>query len=140
MAARQSGTADPSGSPVSASRYILRSRLLRGVFVSLVISGIGISVTIPQITLFLVGELHLSTAQAGLYFLTNLTAPIAGYLVGSLSDRAGSRLLVFRLSALAGFVGLSEFRFACGSKSIDLNPPPHVGCSGVGFWIRSELP
>lgn len=42
--------------------------------------------------------------------------------------------------ALAGFVGLSEFRFACGSKSIDLNPPPHDGCSGVGFWIRSELP
>ncbi|WP_223622431.1 MFS transporter [Microbacterium sp. EST19A] len=91
--------------PVSASRYILRSRLLRGAFISLVISGIGISITIPQITLFLVGELHLTDAQAGLYFLTNLTAPIVGYVVGSLSDRAGSRLLVFRLSALAGFAG-----------------------------------
>lgn len=105
MASRRSETAVPSSRPPSASRYILRSRLLRGVFVSLVISGIGISVTVPQITLFLVGELQLSTAQAGLYFLTNLSAPIAGYLVGSLSDRTGSRLLVFRLSALAGFVG-----------------------------------
>ena len=95
----------PSDRPVSATRYILRSRLLRGSFVSLVISGIGISITIPQITLFLVSELHLTPAQAGLYFLTNLTAPIVGYAVGSLSDRAGSRLLVFRLSVLAGFVG-----------------------------------
>lgn len=105
MASRLSETAESSSRPPSASRYILRSRLLRGVFISLVISGIGISVTVPQITLFLVEELHLSTAQAGLYFLTNLTAPIAGYLVGSLSDRAGSRLLVFRLSAIAGFLG-----------------------------------
>lgn len=91
--------------PLSASRYILRSRLLRGAFISLVISGIGISITMPQITLYLVEELHLTDAQAGLYFLTNLTAPVVGYVVGSLSDRSGSRLLVFRLSALAGFAG-----------------------------------
>lgn len=91
--------------PTSASRYIVRSRLLRGAFLSLVISGIGISLTAPQITLFLVQELHLSTAQAGLYFLTNLTAPVAGYVIGSMSDRAGSRILVFRLCAVAGFAG-----------------------------------
>lgn len=94
-----------TATPVSASRYILRSRLLRGAFFSLVVSGIGISITIPQITLFLVDELHLSEAQAGLYFLTNLAAPIVGYAVGSFSDRAGSRLLVFRLSALLGCAG-----------------------------------
>lgn len=105
MAAEQSPLASTVAHPVSASRYILRSRLLRGAFVSLVISGIGISITIPQITLFLVQELHLSEAQAGLYFLTNLAAPIVGYVVGSFSDRAGSRLLVFRLSALLGFAG-----------------------------------
>ncbi|WP_407359916.1 MFS transporter [Microbacterium sp. LBN7] len=105
MTAQQSSAIGSTGHPVSATRYILRSRLLRGSFVSLVISGIGISLTIPQITLFLVGELHLTEAQAGLYFLTNLTAPIVGYVVGTLSDRAGSRLLVFRLSVLAGFVG-----------------------------------
>lgn len=89
----------------SARRYILRSRLLRGAFLSLVISGIGMSITAPQITLFLVEELHLTDSQAGLYFLTNLVAPITGYIVGSLSDRSGSRLLVFRIAAVAGFVG-----------------------------------
>lgn len=92
-------------SEASATRYILRSRLLRGAFLSLVISGIGMSITAPQITLFLVEELHLTDSQAGLYFLTNLVAPITGYIVGSLSDRMGSRLLVFRISAVAGFVG-----------------------------------
>ncbi|PCE13374.1 hypothetical protein AUC47_08840 [Microbacterium sp. SZ1] len=94
-----------AGAPASATRYILRSRLLRGAFLSLVISGIGMSITAPQITLFLVEELHLTDSQAGLYFLTNLIAPITGYIVGSLSDRMGSRLLVFRISAVAGFVG-----------------------------------
>ncbi|WP_337026603.1 MFS transporter, partial [Microbacterium sp. LB16] len=112
MAARQSGTVTSGGRPPSASRYILRSRLLRGAFISLVISGIGISITVPQITLFLVDELHFSVGQAGLYFLTNLTAPIAGYVVGSLSDRAGSRLLVFRLCALAGALGWVLMAFA----------------------------
>jgi SET family sugar efflux transporter-like MFS transporter len=112
VAAEQSGNPGSAGRPVSATRYILRSRLLRGVFLSLVISGIGISITIPQITLFLVEELHLSYAQAGLYFLTNLVSPIVGYVVGSLSDRAGSRLLVFRLSALAGFLGWVLMAFA----------------------------
>ncbi|MCM3779731.1 MFS transporter [Microbacterium hydrocarbonoxydans] len=94
-----------AGAPASATRYILRSRLLRGAFLSLVISGIGMSITAPQITLFLVEELHLTDSQAGLYFLTNLIAPVTGYIVGSLSDRLGSRLLVFRISAVAGFVG-----------------------------------
>ncbi|MFJ4175141.1 MFS transporter [Microbacterium sp. NPDC089696] len=95
----------PPRPEASATRYILRSRLLRGAFLSLVISGIGMSITAPQITLFLVEELHLTDSQAGLYFLTNLVAPITGYIVGSLSDRMGSRLLVFRISAVAGFVG-----------------------------------
>lgn len=96
----------------TAARYIVRSPLLRGAFISLVVSGIGISVTAPQMTLFLVRELHLTDAMAGLYYLTNLAAPIAGYVVGSLSDRAGSRLLVFRLSAVAGFVGWTLMAFA----------------------------
>ncbi|MFJ4222959.1 MFS transporter [Microbacterium sp. NPDC089695] len=95
----------PPRPEASATRYILRSRLLRGAFLSLVVSGIGMSITAPQITLFLVEELHLTDSQAGLYFLTNLVAPITGYIVGSLSDRMGSRLLVFRISAVAGFVG-----------------------------------
>lgn len=85
--------------------YILRSRLLRGVFVCLVVSGIGISITSPQMTLFLVRDVQLSDTAAGLFYLTNLAAPIAGYAVGSLSDRTGARLNVFRVSALAGFLG-----------------------------------
>ncbi|MFJ3489816.1 MFS transporter [Leifsonia aquatica] len=85
--------------------YILRSRLLRGVFVCLVVSGIGISITTPQMTLFLVRDVRLSDTAAGLFYLTNLAAPIAGYAVGSLSDRTGARLNVFRVSALAGFLG-----------------------------------
>ena len=42
---------------------------------------------------------------AGLYYLTNLTAPVAGYLIGARSDRSGSRLGLFRLCALTGFLG-----------------------------------
>jgi len=102
----------PAPQRAQAIRYILRSRLLRGAFVSLVISGIGISVTAPQMTLFLVGELRLSTTAAGLYYVTNLATPIAGYVLGTLSDRAGSRLLVFRLSALAGCAGWVLMAFA----------------------------
>lgn len=86
-------------------RYIFRSRLLRGAFGSLVVSGIGLSITAPQLTLFLVRELHLSDTAAGLFYLTNLAAPVTGYAIGSLSDRTGSRLMVFRVSAIAGFLG-----------------------------------
>ena len=46
-----------------------------------------------------------TSSIAGLYYLTNLTAPIAGYLVGNHSDRTGERLILFRLCALAGFAG-----------------------------------
>jgi hypothetical protein len=43
----------------------------------------------PQITLFLVEDLHVSLTTAGLYYLTNITAPVAGYLIGARSDRSG---------------------------------------------------
>jgi SET family sugar efflux transporter-like MFS transporter len=42
---------------------------------------------------------------AGLYYVTNLAAPVAGYLVGRLSDRTPERLLWFRICALVGTVG-----------------------------------
>ena len=69
------------------------------------LSGLGASAAAPQIVLFLVKELGTPLPIAGLYYLTNLTAPIAGYLVGSHSDRTGERLVLFRLCALAGFAG-----------------------------------
>ena len=42
---------------------------------------------------------------AGLYYLTNITAPVAGYVIGARSDRSGRRLGLFRLCAVAGFLG-----------------------------------
>ncbi|MGC4942275.1 MFS transporter [Kribbella sp. DT2] len=82
-----------------------RSPLYRGATVALFLSGLGTSAAAPQITLFLVDELHVSLTTAGLYYLTSLTAPIAGYFIGARSDRTGKRLGLFRLCALAGFLG-----------------------------------
>ena len=81
------------------------SPLYRGATVALFLSGLGASAAAPQITLFLVDDLHASLTTAGLYYLTSITAPVAGYLIGARSDRTGRRLGFFRLCALAGFLG-----------------------------------
>ena len=91
--------------PPSAVRAVWNSPLYRGATVALFLSGLGVSAAAPQIALFLVDDLHASLSTAGLYYLTNITAPIAGYLVGARSDRTGKRLGLFRLCALAGFLG-----------------------------------
>lgn len=69
------------------------------------LSGVGTSAAAPQIVLFLVRELGAPLPVAGLFYLTNLSAPMAGYVVGSYSDRSGIRLGLFRLCAIAGFLG-----------------------------------
>jgi SET family sugar efflux transporter-like MFS transporter len=84
---------------------VWNSSLYRGATAALFLSGLGISAAAPQIALFLVDDLHASLTTAGLYYLTNITAPVAGYLVGARSDRTGKRLGLFRLCALAGFLG-----------------------------------
>jgi SET family sugar efflux transporter-like MFS transporter len=76
------------------------------------LSGLGTSAAAPQITLFLVDELHVSLTVAGLYYLTSITAPIAGYFVGARSDRTGKRLGLFRLAAVAGFLGWTAMALA----------------------------
>jgi len=81
------------------------SRLYRGATIAMFLSGLGISAAAPQIALFLVRQLDASLTTAGLYYLTSLAAPVAAYLVGSRSDRTGDRLGLFRLCALAGFLG-----------------------------------
>jgi SET family sugar efflux transporter-like MFS transporter len=86
-------------------RAVLASPLYRGATIALFLSGLGTSAAAPQIALFLVNDLHASLTTAGLYYLTNITAPIAGYFIGRRSDRTGGRLTLFRLCALAGFVG-----------------------------------
>jgi SET family sugar efflux transporter-like MFS transporter len=89
----------------SAARSVWASPLYRGATVALFLSGLGTSAAAPQITLFLVNDLHVSLTTAGLFYLTNITAPLAGYLIGARSDRSGKRLGLFRLCALAGFLG-----------------------------------
>jgi len=89
----------------SAARSVWASPLYRGATVALFLSGLGASAAAPQITLFLVNDLHVSLTTAGLYYLTNITAPVAGYVIGARSDRSGRRLGLFRLCAVAGFLG-----------------------------------
>lgn len=60
------------------------------------------SATTPQMTLFLVNELGASVPVAGLYYLTSFAAPVAGYLLGRVSDRQSDRLRLYRLCALIG--------------------------------------
>jgi MFS transporter, SET family, sugar efflux transporter len=96
----------------SAMRATLASPLYRGATIALFLSGLGISAAAPQIALFLVNDLHVSLTTAGLYYLTNITAPVAGYLIGARSDRTGRRLGLFRLCALAGSLGWTGIAFA----------------------------
>ena len=98
-------TAGEVATTPSAARSVWASPLYRGATVALFLSGLGTSAAAPQITLFLVNDLHVSLTTAGLFYLTNITAPLAGYLIGARSDRSGKRLGLFRWCALAGFIG-----------------------------------
>ncbi|CAM2155424.1 MFS transporter, SET family, sugar efflux transporter [Pararobbsia alpina] len=89
----------------SALRQVAASRLFLGATIAMFLSGLGTSAAAPQIVLFLVKELGASLPVAGFYYLTSLAAPVAGYLVGRYSDRTGNRLGLFRLCAVAGFLG-----------------------------------
>ena len=96
----------------SAMRDTFASPLYRGATIALFLSGLGFSGAAPQIALFLVNDLHVSLSTAGLYYLTNLTAPVVGYLVGARSDRTGNRLGLFRLCAVMGFLGWLAIAFS----------------------------
>ena len=89
----------------SAWRLTLASPLYRGATISVFLSALGFSAAAPQIASFLVNDLGASLRAAGLFYLTNLTAPVAGYLVGRRSDRTGRRLGLFRICAVLGFAG-----------------------------------
>src|ERR1700742_1699056 len=93
-----------TGSP-SALRQILASKLFLGSLIAMFLSALGVSAAAPQIVLFLVKELGASLPVAGLYYLTSLGAPVAGYFVGRYSDRTGVRLKLFRICAVVGFLG-----------------------------------
>lgn len=100
------------GTNVSALRVVLAHPLYRASTLALFLSGLGISAAAPLIASFLVTELGASLPVAGLYYLTNLTAPVAGYLIGSRSDRTGKRLGLFRICAIAGFLGWIGIAFS----------------------------
>ncbi|HWO65855.1 MAG TPA: MFS transporter [Umezawaea sp.] len=104
--------AEPPPPRASALRLTLASPLYRGAAVALFLSGLGISAAAPQIASFLVHDLGGSLTEAGLFYLTNLTAPVAGYLVGARSDRTGRRLGLFRLCAVAGFAGRAGIAYS----------------------------
>jgi SET family sugar efflux transporter-like MFS transporter len=84
---------------------VLRSPLYRRAVASLFFAGLGISVALPQLSLFLVQDLGASLPVAGLFFLTNLAAPVLGFVVGRWSDRLTDRLSLFRVGAVVGLVG-----------------------------------
>ncbi|MEY9951627.1 MFS transporter [Leifsonia sp. EB34] len=111
-----------------AIRLTLRSPLFRGATVALFLSGLATSAAAPLIASFLVTELGASLSVAGLFYLTNLTAPVAGYLIGARSDRSGRRLGLFRWCAFAGFVGWIGFAF-----STQLWMPFVIGALVLGF-------
>ncbi|MFK0164453.1 MFS transporter [Rhizobium sp. NPDC090279] len=98
-----------TSSRATALQQVWASPLYRGATLALFLSGLGTSASLPQIVVFLVKELGTSLPVAGLYYLTGLAAPVAGYLVGSYSDRTGRRLGLFRLCALAGALGWAGF-------------------------------
>ena len=81
---------------------MLRSRLYRRATLSLFFAGLGISIAMPQLSLFLVEDLHASLPVAGLFFLTNLAAPVLGFAVGRWSDRLPDRLFLYRIGAVVG--------------------------------------
>jgi SET family sugar efflux transporter-like MFS transporter len=90
----------------------MRSPLYRRATVSLFFAGLGMSVALPQLSLFLVQDLDASLPVAGLFFLTNLTAPLLGFVVGKWSDRMADRLSLFRLGSVVGLLGWVLMAFA----------------------------
>ncbi|HEX4829860.1 MAG TPA: MFS transporter [Trebonia sp.] len=96
----------------SSLQATMRDPLYRGATIAMFLSGLGYSAAAPQIASFLVRDLGTSLTTAGLYYLTALTAPVAGYLIGSRSDRTGDRITVFRACALLGFLGWAGVAFS----------------------------
>jgi SET family sugar efflux transporter-like MFS transporter len=101
-----------AAAPPSALRATLTSPLYRGATAAVFLGAVGFSAAAPQIASFLVDDLGASLRQAGLFYLTNLTAPVAGYLVGRRSDRTGRRLGLFRWCAVLGFAGWLGIAFS----------------------------
>jgi SET family sugar efflux transporter-like MFS transporter len=86
-------------------RIIWDSRLYRSSVIALFISGIAVSSANPQLALFFVNDLKAPIQIAGLFYLTNIAAPVVGFLIGRYSDRISDRLRLFRFGAVVGAIG-----------------------------------
>ncbi|MET9023436.1 MFS transporter [Actinopolymorpha sp. NPDC004070] len=103
---------DHRGNGSSVTRIIWRTPFLRAACISLFVAGIAASSTMPQMTLYLVTELHIPIQAAGLYYLVNLTAPVAGFVVGTLSERLTNRLSLYRACAVVAALGWAAMALA----------------------------
>ena len=123
---------------------VLRSSLYRRAAVSLFFAGLGMSVALPQLSLFLVQDLNASLPVAGLFFLTNLAAPLLGFLVGKWSDRMTDRLSLFRIGAVVGLLGWVAMAFATQvwlAFAINLTVLGFAGAAGALLFaaVRDQL-
>jgi MFS transporter, SET family, sugar efflux transporter len=123
---------------------VLGSRLYRRATASLFFAGLGISIAMPQLSLFLVQDLSASLPVAGLFFLTNLAAPVLGFLVGRWSDRLTDRLSLFRVGAVVGLVGWVVMAFTTEvwmAFAINLTVLGFAGATGSLIFaaVRDQL-
>src|SRR5829696_7754969 len=123
---------------------VLGSQLYRRATVSLFFAGLGVSVALPQLSLFLVQDLHASLPVAGLFFLTNLAAPVLGFVVGRWSDRLTDRLSLFKLGAVVGLVGWVAMAFTTEVSMaflVNLTVLGFAGATGSLIFaaVRDEL-
>lgn len=86
---------------------IWRSPVCRSSFISLIFFGIGVSCTIPFLTLFFVEELSISLSTASIFYLTGIATPIAGFIVGRFSDTRSDRLPLVRACCVINLVAWS---------------------------------
>ncbi len=71
---------------------VVRERKYRSLAITLWLLGVGMSLGMPYVTLFLTKEVGVSASKAGAFFLTALMGPVVSLVTGRLSDRMKSRL------------------------------------------------
>ena len=107
-------------------------RFYRGATVALFLSGLGTSAAAPQITLFLVNDLHVSLTTAGLFYLTNITAVATASAVFMSSTAIASALGGLTGSLGVSVLGLPHVFFAPALYGL-------IATSGIAVMSRSRF-
>jgi SET family sugar efflux transporter-like MFS transporter len=98
---------------VSAFSVVWEKREYRAFLLIMVCSSLGVSSSMPLVSLYLVHQLHLALSVAGLFSASQaLPGVILGALVGRWSDRWRSRLPALRLAAAWAAIGWLVFAFS----------------------------